>query len=73
MKIETWSQEERVSRNKDGSWRYGNRHYFHIVASNGEIILQSEAYNSKVARNATVKLIQRTDWSQVQAAPVVAL
>lgn len=45
--------------------RYKLRYYFRVRAANGEIILQSEGYNSKAARNATVKLITRTDWSQV--------
>ncbi len=33
------------------------RYYFRIVASNGEPIAQSEAYNSAQSRNKTVALI----------------
>lgn len=40
-------------------------HYFRIRADNGEIIAQSEGYTTKRARDKTVRLIRRTDWTQV--------
>lgn len=56
--------------NANGDRRQQRINYFRVRADNGEIILQSEGYNSKAARNATVKLLTRTDWSQVQVQDV---
>lgn len=36
----------------------GRRYFFHMVAPNNEIILQSQPYKSKAAAIATVTLIQ---------------
>lgn len=33
------------------------RHYFRILAENGEIVAQSEAYTTARARNSTVSLL----------------
>lgn len=44
-----------------GFWR----HYFRARAANGEIIFQSEPYNQKRERDKTVRLIRRTNWSNV--------
>lgn len=40
-------------------------HYFRVRADNGEIIVQSEGYTTKRARNKTVRLISRADWAHM--------
>ncbi len=40
-----------------GTPKFKSRYYFRIVARNGEIVAQSEGYNTARARNKTAKLL----------------
>lgn len=51
---------QKFSRNnlhRASNLRNARTHYFRIVAENGEIIAQSEAYTTARARNKTVALL----------------